>query len=140
MKARKLSVGLGLVALATILVVQGCATPVSRGRGDFADFCAGCHGATGRGDGPAAAGLASTPADLTVLSAANGGVFPRVRVMSVIDGYTRQDQHGSTMPVFGPLLEEGPLVLVETGDGIVTPTPERLVALADYVATLQTTP
>ena len=34
-------------------------------------------------------------------------------------------------------LLEGDTVLVETDEGILTPTPSRLVDLADYVATLQ---
>src|SRR6185295_8095977 len=32
---------------------------------DFTTHCAVCHGATGRGDGPAAKGLTPPPADLT---------------------------------------------------------------------------
>lgn len=32
---------------------------------DYTTHCAGCHGATGRGDGPAAKGLTPSPADLT---------------------------------------------------------------------------
>jgi putative copper export protein/mono/diheme cytochrome c family protein len=38
---------------------------VAHGAGLYADNCARCHGATGRGDGPAAAGLPIRPADLT---------------------------------------------------------------------------
>jgi hypothetical protein len=39
------------------------------------------------------------------------------------------------MPEFGPLLD-GPTVLVETAPGVATPTPERLVALAEHVERL----
>lgn len=35
------------------------------GRAHYDALCATCHGATGRGDGPAAAGLQPPPADLT---------------------------------------------------------------------------
>lgn len=38
---------------------------IRRGRDLFAAHCAVCHGAAGRGDGPAAAGLLQRPADLT---------------------------------------------------------------------------
>jgi len=41
------------------------------------------------------------------------------------------------MPEFGPALQEGRLVMVETGPGVTTPTPERLYALARYLETLQ---
>jgi len=41
------------------------AASVVRGAALYADNCVSCHGATGRGDGPAAAGLPIRPADLT---------------------------------------------------------------------------
>lgn len=107
------------------------------GRALYLDYCASCHGTEGRGDGPAAAGLGKTPADLAALSARNDGVFPSVHVMSVIDGYTRRGDRSSMMPELGMVLQEGPLVMVDTGDGIATPTPANLVALSNYVKTLQ---
>lgn len=39
---------------------------IARGRVLYGQHCAACHGATGRGDGPAAAGLNPGPADLQV--------------------------------------------------------------------------
>jgi mono/diheme cytochrome c family protein len=116
------------------LALAGCAQmPQQVARQDFAAYCAACHGADGRGDGPAAAGLELTPPDLTRLAANNGGVFPRLAVMAQIDGYGR----GGDMPEFGEVMLDGPTVLVDFGDGIATPTPERLVALTDYIASLQ---
>jgi putative copper resistance protein D len=41
------------------------AASIVRGAAIYADNCVPCHGATGRGDGPAAAGLPIRPADLT---------------------------------------------------------------------------
>jgi mono/diheme cytochrome c family protein len=110
------------------------------GREDFATFCAACHGAGGKGDGPAAAGLDRKPADLTGLSARNGGAFPGTRVMAKIWGYTgarpgHRDE-GSPMPEFGPLLQ-GDLVPYDGGDGIATPTPARLVGIAEHLRVLQ---
>lgn len=111
--------------------------PVTRldvARQDFADHCAACHGADARGGGPAAAGMAVPPTDLTRLSARNGGDFPLVEVMSQIDGYTRG---AGAMPEFGSLLLEDRMVMVETSPGVQTPTPERLVLMARYLETLQ---
>lgn len=110
------------------------------GADDFATFCAACHGAGGKGDGPAAAGLGRKPADLTGLAARNGGTFPGTKVMAKIWGYTGvapggQDE-ASPMPEFGPLLQ-GELVPYDGGDGIATPTPLRLVQLADHLKALQ---
>jgi mono/diheme cytochrome c family protein len=110
------------------------------GAEDYASFCAACHGPGGKGDGPAAADLGRKPADLTRLAAANGGVFPATEVMAKIWGYTgvapgRADT-ASPMPEFGPLLA-GELVPYDGGDGIRTPTPIRLVQLAEHVRGLQ---
>ena len=124
------------------LSLAGCVETekVPTGAEDFGDFCSACHGLSGKGDGEGAAALARKPADLTQLSAKNGGVFPGTRVMAKIWGYTgvapgRQD-HASPMPEFGPLLQ-GELVPYDGGDGIPTPTPLRLVQIADYLKTLQ---
>jgi mono/diheme cytochrome c family protein len=124
----------GAFVAAAVLVACTPAPEVS-GRADFDTLCASCHGAGGRGDGPAAAGLATAPAELTAIAARNGGVFDYAAVMSHIDGYTRGAE-GQAMPEFGALLE-GDTVLVDTGDGRATPTPARLFALAQYLATLQ---
>ncbi|HOZ33738.1 MAG TPA: c-type cytochrome [Tabrizicola sp.] len=110
------------------------------GAEDFATFCAACHGAGGKGDGPAAAGWGRKPADLTGLAARNGGTFPGTKVMAKIWGYTGVAPGGqdgmSPMPEFGPLLQ-GDLVPYDGGDGIATPTPLRLVQLADHLKALQ---
>ncbi len=107
------------------------------GRALFDQYCVACHGKSGIGDGPAAAGLGKKPADLTRISERNGGTFPMVRVMSVIDGYTRRGDRSSVMPELGIALQEGPIVMLETSDGATTPTPANLVALAEYLREIQ---
>jgi mono/diheme cytochrome c family protein len=123
------------------LALAGCMEQeLPTGAEDFATYCAACHGASGMGDGPAAAELARKPADLTGLAARNGGVFPGTAVMAKIWGYTGAAPGGATadspMPEFGPLLA-GDLVPYDGGDGIRTPTPIRLVQLAEQVRRLQ---
>lgn len=126
------------MVVGTALVVAACQNvplaDIQVARQDFADYCASCHGADGRGNGQLAASLNVTPPDLTTLSARNGGEFPLVAVMSQIDGYSRGS---GAMPEFGALLLEDRTVLVETSPGIQTPTPERLVAMARYLEGLQ---
>ena len=102
---------------------------------DFASYCAACHGAGGRGDGAAGAGLSPKPADLTGLAARTGGVFPTTRVTAYIWRGEGAAAHRA-MPEFAGLME-GALVPYDGGDGIETPTPERLVALAEYLKTIQ---
>lgn len=67
----------------------------------FKDYCASCHGAAARGDGPVAAHLRKAPPDLTQYSARNAGVFPSERLRQIIDG-TGIGAHGTReMPVWG---------------------------------------
>lgn len=106
------------------------------GAAAYAANCAMCHGPGGRGDGPLAGDLDTAPQDLTRLSAENGGTFPVNRVLSYIDGYTRQGRDDVEMPEFGLLLE-GPSVPVETGEGVFTPTPRPLAALLTYLESIQ---
>jgi hypothetical protein len=127
-----------ILAAATSLVLAGCLPvkpPEPTPAMDFANFCSACHGTGGKGDGPVAADLAKRPADLTRLSARNHGKFPTTRVMAQIWGYTGKKGDG-VMPDFAPLLE-GDLVPYDGGDGIMTPTPIRLVELAEYLKALQ---
>ena len=128
--------GVLLAGLTIVSCTQTVPQPVS-GQKLFNNYCQTCHGSTGRGDGPLANDLAKRPADLTRIAARNGGIFPMARVMSTIDGYTRRNDLSSIMPEMGEAFAEGPLVRVDTGDGIMTPAPESLVALADYLRTLQ---
>lgn len=121
-----------------VLALAACVekAEVPSGRADFATFCSACHGPGGKGDGGAAATLDREPADLTGLSARNGGVFPGTRMMAKIWGYTGGHDGTSPMPQFGPLLQ-GELVPYDGGDGIASPTPVRLVGIAEYLKLLQ---
>jgi mono/diheme cytochrome c family protein len=131
MRILMLTAALGLSACVPFGAKQEAPSP----KMDFADYCAGCHGAGGKGDGEAAAGLPKRPADLTRLSVRNHGKFPTTRVMAQIWGYTGKKGDG-VMPDFSPLMQ-GEMVPYDGGDGIETPTPVRLVAIAEYLKTLQ---
>jgi mono/diheme cytochrome c family protein len=121
------------------LAAAACAGAVSmpepsEGRALYLDNCAQCHGPTGRGNGPWADTYDPPPSDLTQLE--RGGDFPRAHVLSVIDGYDRTGLPGKEMPEFGALLE-GDTVPVDTGDGVLTPTPRPLAALMVYLESIQ---
>jgi mono/diheme cytochrome c family protein len=80
-------------------------SPVS-GQQMFHEYCAVCHGNTAKGDGPAAAALKKTPADLTTLAVRNNGKFPELRVFANIQGDADVSAHGSNdMPVWGSLFQ-----------------------------------
>ena len=129
-----------LWVLGAVALVLACAEAempeAPEGEKVFAENCALCHGAGGRGDGAIAAGLRPRPADLTVIARRNGGTFPVSQVLSQIDGYERDPVAGVEMPEFGLLLE-GDLVPVETANGVFTPTPRPLAALLAYLESIQ---
>lgn len=106
------------------------------GRALFMENCAICHGADARGNGPMSSALTPPPLDLTLIAASNGGTFPRAKVLSAIDGYTKSDLSGPNMPEFGDLLR-GDLVPYDSGDGVLSPTPRKLVALVEYLEAVQ---
>ena len=74
------------------------------------------------------------PADLTRL--ALNGSFDRARVLNIVDGYDRTGLPGQQMPEFGLLLS-GDTVPLDTGDGVLTPTPRPLAALLVYLESIQ---
>ncbi len=126
-----------LIAIALVTLLAACVPEEPpTGPEDFASYCAACHGTGGRGDGPMAATLDRRPADLTGLAHRNGGTFPTTRVMAKIWGYTGGRAGAGIMPNFGPLFEGG-LIPYDGGDGIKTPTPVRLVQIAEYLKLLQ---
>lgn len=101
----------------------------------FQENCAACHGTDARGMGDFGVELFTIPPDLTQLSVNNGGVFPRDYVLGVIDGFDRGTHFSSAMPEFGAG-DLGPTVIVEE-NGLGTPVPARLLALAEWLETVQ---
>jgi mono/diheme cytochrome c family protein len=72
------------------------------GKMEYQASCAPCHGADGKGTGPVATTLTKKPADLTMLTNQNNGVFSVGRIYDTIDGRIEVKSHGSReMPVFG---------------------------------------
>jgi mono/diheme cytochrome c family protein len=73
----------------------------------FRAYCAPCHGADGKGNGPAASALKAKVPDLTLLAQRNGGTFPSAQVSKTILGDDTIAAHGSReMPVWGPIFHE----------------------------------
>lgn len=128
---------IAVVALTSAGLLACAPTPEKVGRALYDDYCVSCHGLSGSGNGPLAADLGRPVPDLTQISARNGGTFPTADVMSVIDGYTRARDGNIVMPEFGVELQAGPLILYDPGDGRARPTPSKLVALAEYLVSIQ---
>ena len=138
MRSTTVFTGAGILAVVAAGVVAACMPReyAPSGQALYNENCAACHGPGGTGDGPAAGAYAEPLPDLTTLAARNDGVFPLREVMTQIDGYGRGARVGEGMPEMGHLLD-GPVTRVDTGDGIMTPTPVKLLALARHVESLQ---
>lgn len=110
---------------------------VLSGKSDYQFHCASCHGLDARGDGPAAVVFKIRPANLTLLSKQNGGVFPAKRVFRVIDGTASVRAHGSReMPVWGRIFERQGS---NTYDRAATQREvrERIQRLVNYIKSIQ---
>ena len=71
----------------------------------FKAYCAVCHGAGGKGDGPAAKALKTPPADLTTITKRHGR-FPSKTIEQTIlaDNEPVTMAHGTReMPIWGPI-------------------------------------
>jgi mono/diheme cytochrome c family protein len=96
----------------------------------FTEYCAPCHGREGRGNGPAAPALKTVPADLTRVSARNGGKFPGAKVRRYIEGLDEIPSHGSRdMPVWGQAMRGLP-----GGDSAMK---LRIESLTRYIESIQ---
>ena len=105
-------------------------SPVS-GKEMYTAYCAVCHGADGKGEGPAASALKVAPTDLTLLSKNNGGKYPALKVSSAIRGEGGIPAHGSKdMPVWGQLFWS-------MSNGHEGEVQQRVANLAHYIETLQ---
>jgi mono/diheme cytochrome c family protein len=119
--------------LALCLAAPASAQDETQGEALFGFYCATCHGNRAIGNGPMSPSLVVAPANLTALSASNGGVFPTARVIMRIDGRDPLVSHGSMMPVYGDFFEGTDVATkAETGQPIMTSQP-----IVDLLAFLQ---
>jgi mono/diheme cytochrome c family protein len=96
-----------VISAALVIGARAAAAPtadVRAGQALYATHCAACHGETGQGDGPSAAGFATKPANLTDGRVLNP--LPDEFLASVIRGGGPAEGLSPTMPPFGRLLSE----------------------------------
>ena len=120
-----------------LTIPPALATEVSESTGaeNYERFCAACHGAGGKGDGPVASAIAKPLPDLTRIAARNNGKFPRQITKNAIDGRWQIDAHGTQqMPVWGYefWIGEG------AGDFSETLVNRILDGLVDHLESIQT--
>jgi mono/diheme cytochrome c family protein len=122
---------------------------IAQGKTLYGEYCASCHGANGKGDGPEAAALAVKPGDLTQIAKGNGGTFPFYDVMLQISGRppTAQNEDaslpGSTsahanmkMPSWGKIFarEEGS---EGTSLDLQLQTTGKIMLITEYLQSIQ---
>lgn len=108
------------------------------GKGDFNTYCAACHGVGGKGDGTVAEFLTIPAADLTQLKKLNAGIFPRERVMEVIDGRAEVKVHGARdMPVWGDWFDAEAATGGLDKDEREAVVAARISALISFLETIQ---
>jgi mono/diheme cytochrome c family protein len=102
-------------------------TRTTDGASMYRDYCAACHGVSGRGDGPAVPALKVTPTDLSRLARNNKGTFPTDYFQTVLQHGTTV-AHGTDMPTWGSIFaaSEPP-----------GPVQVRIVSLRRFVEQLQ---
>jgi mono/diheme cytochrome c family protein len=115
----------------------------------YTQYCASCHGADGKGNGPAAAKLDPKPNDLTQLAKRNNGKFPFYETMLSIEGRSamHQDQntdlpgnpeaHGkSSMPVWGEVFSRDELSK-GTGMDLQMQATGKIMLITEYLQSIQ---
>lgn len=111
--------------------VPASQTSAASGKEMYTAYCASCHGANAKGNGPASQALKTPPADLTMLSKMNGGTFPSGHVYEVINGRAGSPAHGSQeMPVWGPVFRQ-------LSSGHQAELQQRITNVTNYIRSLQ---
>lgn len=108
------------------------AVQVIAGSYTYRTYCASCHGADGKGEGPLAENLRFHPPDLTLIARRHGGEFPVERVHRIVDGRKPLPGHGGPdMPIWGDAFKNP-----ETGfdDARVK---EKVRGVVEYLRTMQ---
>ena len=114
----------------TIKKVPAAPTTAVDGRTLFKQYCAACHGISGKGDGPAADALKRAPGDLTQFAKQNGGRFPEEKFMRILQGDEAVTAHGSQeMPVWGAVFQKS--------SSNPSMTQMRLHSLLEFVESIQ---
>jgi mono/diheme cytochrome c family protein len=113
---------------------QATGSPVQAVAGSYTyrTYCASCHGARGKGDGPLAESLRFHPPDLTQLAKDNDGTYPAETVRQIIDGRKPVAGHGGPdMPVWGDAFKNADTGYDEKA------VERKIQSLVDYLKTLQ---
>jgi mono/diheme cytochrome c family protein len=133
---RKNSLAVAFTLCVALLFSASLASAQDTGKQDFTKHCVGCHGADGKGHGPDLYILAGVkPADLTVLTKKNGGVFPFQDVEDAIDGRKKVPKHNRfDMPFWGVTFQQSGKEFTPESEAKAK---DRIDSIVRYIETLQ---
>lgn len=108
---------------------------IGAGEREYLVACAGCHGVSGKGDGPLAGLLQiETPSLTAITKRTGGGDFPFYNTLKLIDGRDVR-AHGGEMPVWGErFASTATSQRGETEDMVAR---GRILALVSYLQSIQ---
>lgn len=140
-----------LFALVAILMAGAVsaanAQDMVAGQYEYMNHCAACHGEAADGKGPLVTFFHEPIPDLTVLARNNGGEFPFLETLMIIDGRTGLRGHGGATPVWGQTFDRkmpawGETFKAEAVEkagvyGAETIARGRLLSLVEYLMSIQ---
>ncbi|MFX0546754.1 c-type cytochrome [Roseovarius sp. S1116L3] len=130
---RKIALLIGSALLAN----PALAEDGSWGQRFYDQTCATCHGGAGTGDGNLADWLSIEVPDLTTLSERNGGEFPMLRVIDIIDGRIKLRAHEDPMPLYGEKFRNELQPEYGMAGAAHTLIRGRILSIAEYLRTIQ---
>jgi len=138
--ARVISI-VAAVCASLVTITPALSSSLEHGKKEFMTYCAPCHGASGKGDGPVATELNKVPVDLTAFAGKNNGAFPHDKVKKLVDGRTMPRSHGTPqMPIWGQWFSYQATaggLLQEDRKAINAEVEDRLESLLIYIKSIQ---
>ncbi len=126
----------GIAAAVAIQVALRPALAETPGKADYDQNCASCHGADGKGNGPALNTIPGIhPPDLTLLTTKNGGTFPKDEVTDAIDGRQQIPSHERlNMPFWGVTMQSEGKEFTPESEAKVK---QRIANVVSYIESMQ---
>lgn len=109
----------------------------SFGKDQYMARCAPCHGANGKGGGPAAKQVGAPVPDITTYARRNGGTFPTELAWQKIDGRPASFDVERHMPVWGRAFRHEAMANVLSTTNPETHVAAEIFAIVEHLRTIQ---
>lgn len=109
----------------------------SFGKDQYMARCAPCHGANGKGGGPAAKQVGAKVPDITTYARRNGGTFPTELAWQKIDGRPASFDVERSMPVWGRAFRHEAMANVQATEKPETHVAAEIFAIMEHLRTIQ---